>query len=181
MKKSEYSLKEKRRISKQSEAKLANPPPTGNCDCASLEGGIIGIGYSVENAIVFFKKRKRTVGGIRLCAASLHCASAFLYSFRLILGITSGKPEIHHTEKLSLRFPLGHLIRAEEYIRLFNKITYILVTENTRNFYHWGSLGSGLRDIRQRLFQRKPFENRKLKFRAKIKQRDGCASLVSVI
>ena len=29
--------------------------------------------------------------------------------------------------------------------------------------------------------QRKPFENRKLKFRAKIKQLDGCASLVSVI
>lgn len=73
----------KRRISKQSEAKLANPPPTGNCDCASLEGGIIGIAYSVENAIVFFLK-KGTVGGIRLCAASLHCPSAFLYSFRLI-------------------------------------------------------------------------------------------------
>lgn len=83
IKKSEYSLKEKRRISKQSEAKLANPPPTGNCDCASLEGGIIGIAYSVENAIVFFLK-KGTVGGIRLCAASLHCPSAFLYSFRLI-------------------------------------------------------------------------------------------------
>lgn len=47
----------KRRISKQSEAKLANPPPTGNCDCASLEGGIIGIAYSVENAIVFFLKK----------------------------------------------------------------------------------------------------------------------------
>lgn len=58
IKKSEYSLKEKRRISKQSEAKLANPPPTGNCDCASVEGGIIGIVYSVENAIVFFKKKK---------------------------------------------------------------------------------------------------------------------------
>lgn len=57
--------------------------PTGNCDCASLEGGIIGIAYSVENAIVFFLK-KGTVGGIRLCAASLHCPSAFLYSFRLI-------------------------------------------------------------------------------------------------
>ena len=84
IKKSEYSLKEKRRISKQSEAKLASPPPTGNCDCASVEGGIIGIVYSVENAIVFFKKKKRTVGNIRLCAASLHCPSAFLYSFRLI-------------------------------------------------------------------------------------------------
>lgn len=58
IKKSEYSLKEKRRISKQSEAKLANPPPTGNCDCASVEGGIIGIVYSVENAIVFFLKKK---------------------------------------------------------------------------------------------------------------------------
>lgn len=58
IKKSEYSLKEKRRISKQSEAKLANPPPTGNCDCASVEGGIIGIVYSVENAIVFLKKKK---------------------------------------------------------------------------------------------------------------------------
>ena len=83
IKKSEYSLKEKRRISKQSEAKLANPPSTGNCDCASVEGGIIGIVHSVENAIVFLKK-KGTVGGIRLCAASLHCPSAFLYSFRLI-------------------------------------------------------------------------------------------------
>ena len=61
IKKREYSLKEKRRISKQSEAKLANPPPTGNCDCASVEGGIIGIVYSVENAIVFFKKKGQWV------------------------------------------------------------------------------------------------------------------------
>lgn len=108
IKKSEYSLKEKRRISKQSEAKLANPPPTGNCDCASVEGGIIGIVYSVENAIVFFKKKKRDSGWHTFMCRILTLSQCFFIFF----SFDQGNRKSIIQRKLSLRFPLGHLIRA---------------------------------------------------------------------
>lgn len=108
IKKSEYSLKEKRRISKQSEAKLANPPPTGNCDCASVEGGIIGIVYSVENAIVFFKKKKRDSGWHTFMCRIITLSQCFFIFF----SFDQGNRKSIIQRKLSLRFPLGHLIRA---------------------------------------------------------------------
>ena len=86
IKKSEYSLKEKRRISKQSEAKLANPPPTGNCDCASVEGGIIGIVYSVENAIIFFKKKKRNSGQHTFMCRIITLSQCFFIFFSIDQG-----------------------------------------------------------------------------------------------
>lgn len=107
IKKSEYSLKEKRRISKQSEAKLANPPPTGNCDCASVEGAIIGIVYSVENAIVFFKK-KRDSGWHTFMCRIITLSQCFFIFF----SFDQGNRKSIIQRKLSLRFPLGHLIRA---------------------------------------------------------------------
>lgn len=107
IKKSEYSLKEKRRISKQSEAKLANPPPTGNCDCASVEGGIIGIVYSVENAIVFFLK-KRDRGWHTFMCRIITLSQCFFIFF----SFDQGNRKSIIQRKLSLRFPLGHLIRA---------------------------------------------------------------------
>lgn len=107
IKKSEYSLKEKRRISKQSEAKLANPPPTGNCDCASVEGGIIGIVYSVENAIVFFLK-KRDSGWHTFMCRIITLSQCFFIFF----SFDQGNRKSIIQRKLSLRFPLGHLIRA---------------------------------------------------------------------
>ena len=107
IKKSEYSLKEKRRISKQSEAKLANPPPTGNCDCASGEGGIIGIVYSVENAIVFFFK-KRDRGWHTFMCRIITLSQCFFIFF----SFDQGNRKSIIQRKLSLRFPLGHLIRA---------------------------------------------------------------------
>lgn len=108
IKKSEYSLKEKRRISKQSEAKLANPPPTGNCDCASVEGGIIGIVYSVENAIVFFKKKKGDSGWHTFMCRIITLSQCFFIFF----SFDQGNRKSIIQRKLSLRFPLGHLIRA---------------------------------------------------------------------
>ena len=107
IKKSEYSLKEKRRISKQSEVKLANPPPTGNCDCASVEGGIIGIVYSVENAIVFFNK-KRDSGWHTFMCRIITLSQCFFIFF----SFDQGNRKSIIQRKLSLRFPLGHLIRA---------------------------------------------------------------------
>lgn len=108
IKKSEYSLKEKRRISKQGEAKLANPPPTGNCDCASVEGGIIGIVYSVENAIVFFKKKKRDSGWHTFMCRIITLSQCFFIFF----SFDQGNRKSIIQRKLSLRFPLGHFIRA---------------------------------------------------------------------
>lgn len=108
IKKSEYSLKEKRRISKQSEAKLANPLPTGNCDCASVEGGIIGIVYSVENAIVFFKKKKMDSGWHTFMCRIITLSQCFFIFF----SFDQGNRKSIIQRKLSLRFPLGHLIRA---------------------------------------------------------------------
>lgn len=108
IKKSEYSLKEKRRISKQGEAKLANPPPTGNCNCASVEGGIIGIVYSVENAIVFFKKKKRDSGWHTFMCRIITLSQCFFIFF----SFDQGNRKSIIQRKLSLRFPLGHLIRA---------------------------------------------------------------------
>ena len=107
IKKGEYSRKEKRRISKQSEAKLANPPPTGNCDCASVEGGIIGIVYSVENAIVFFKKKKGQ--WVAYVYVPHHYIVPVLFIF---FSFDQGNRKSIIQRKLSLRFPLGHLIRA---------------------------------------------------------------------
>lgn len=81
--------------------------PTGNCDCASLEGGIIGIAYSVENAIVFFLK-KRDRGWHTFMCRIITLSQCFFIFF----SFDQGNRKSIIQRKLSLRFPLGHLIRA---------------------------------------------------------------------
>ena len=83
IKKSEYSLKEKGESQNKVRLSWLTRPLLGTATVLRLkeQSSVLCIAWKMR---LFSFKKKGTVGGIRLCAASLHCPSAFLYSFRLI-------------------------------------------------------------------------------------------------
>lgn len=108
IKKSEYSLKEKRRISKQSEAKSwLTRPLLGTATVLRVkeESSVLCIAWKMR---LFSLKKKRDRGWHTFMCRIITLSQCFFIFF----SFDQGNRKSIIQRKLSLRFPLGHLIRA---------------------------------------------------------------------